>query len=168
MFSMRFKILFISTLLFTSCIAHKKESSVGDFELATAMQQQPLSPEESKAMLKDIGKNWLYGQGIGHTTLQVGGIILYPPYAFFVLGNGILNIAGYESLGIGTLLPEKPREKWYEFYDTATSGPGRFAAAIAGNEFVTTKRAAATLKSYIKQKPVKTKAYQPVSTSVEY
>ena len=155
-------------LSFPSCVTHKKEAGVGDFELASAMQQQPLTPEESKAMLKDIGKNWFYGQGLGHTALQIGGIIIYPPYAFFVLGNGILNIAGYESIGIGTLLPEKPREKWYEFYDTATSGPGRFTASIAGEEFVTKERAATTLKSYIKQKPVKTKAYQPVPTDVEY
>ena len=99
--------------------------------------QKPLTPEQSQELLGEVGNNWLYGQGVGETTLMVGTSIVFPPYAIWVLGNAALDVSGYEPLRISDALPEEQGKVWKETYDSVTSGPGRVSASIAGEEFRT-------------------------------
>lgn len=105
---------------------------------ALDFMKRPLTPEENQELTSEVGSNWLYGQGFGETAVAVGGIVLFPPYALYVLGNGALSLSGYEPLYVTNLLPEKPREEYNNVYSGVTSGPGRLSAAIAGEEYRTT------------------------------
>ena len=100
-----------------------------------------MSPEQSREVLSEAGRNWLYGNGVGQAAVTAGTIAAFPPYAVYVVGNSILSLSGYEELRITDALPESGRREWDEVYDGVTSGPGRFAAAVSGEEFRTPERA---------------------------
>ena len=130
--------LCLSGLYLTGCSLLKEKKDDGDLPInAKTLGDKPLPPEKTKELLKSTGESWLYGQGIGNTAITVGGVVLFPPYLVVVLGNGILNVAGYESIGVSSFLPEPAAESWRTSYDNVASGPGRFAAAIAGREYQT-------------------------------
>lgn len=97
--------------------------------------KRPLTPNETNELAGEVGGNWLYGQGFGEAVTAVGGVVLFPPYAIYLLGNGIISLSGYEPLYVTNLLPEEPRDGYNQFYDTVTSGPGRLSAGIAGEEY---------------------------------
>lgn len=99
--------------------------------------KRPITKEESGKLANEAGSNWLYGQGFGESVVALGGIILFPPYALYVLGNGAVSLSGYEPLYVTNLLPDKAKAGYNEFYDGVTSGPGRFSAAVAGEEYRT-------------------------------
>ena len=111
---------------------------------------QPLSPEDTKGLLKDAAGNWFYGHGVGNTMVQAGTVAAFPPYLLVVLGNAALSLGGYEPVGISTILPPERREGWLSFYDEVTSGPGRLTAAVAGKEFITRERAKERLQQHLK------------------
>ena len=94
------------------------------------------SPEELKAELNNYGRRWLYGHGMGQTITNVGGIVIFPPYAIYLVGNAIVSLAGYEPLHVTELLPEKACLGYNSFYDNVTAIPGRISAEIAGEEFI--------------------------------
>lgn len=142
-------ILLCSAFLF-SCSVLKKKSDDNDVKLAKAMQENPLTPEESKELMKDMAGNWFYGHGVGSSMLQVGTIVVFPPYALVAVGNAALNVMGYESIGVGTVLPEDGKKEWDSMYDSVTAGPGRLTSAIAGKEFVTRDIEGETLARYVK------------------
>ena len=119
----------------------------------TAVVKQPLSPEETKALLKDAAGNWFYGQGVGDTMVQVGTIAVFPPYAILLISNAALSIGGYEPLGVSKVLPEEGKNTWDSFYNGLTSAPGRFTAAVAGREFITPKQAQQRVKQHLPQVP---------------
>jgi len=95
----------------------------------------PPTPEQAKAQLNELGRNWLYGPGIGRTVANVGTVVVFPPYVFYLLGNAGLALAGFEPLYITDILPDAPKEQVLAVYDSVTSVPGRTAAAIAGEEY---------------------------------
>ncbi len=99
--------------------------------------KRPLTPEESNELAGEVGGNWLYGQGFGEALVSIGGIVLFPPYAIYLLGNGAISLSGYEPLYVTNLLPEAPRDGYNQFYDTVTSGPGRLSASFARKEYRT-------------------------------
>ena len=105
--------------------------------------------------MSDVAGNWFYGQGLGSSALTVGTIVVFPPYAVLALGNVILNLSGYESIGVSTVLPEEEKKSWNSFYDSVTSGPGRFTSAVAGREFVTNDMAKQKMASYLERTEVK-------------
>lgn len=78
---------------------------------------------------------WFYGQGLGVTTLNIGTIVVFPPYALYLLGNAGLQLAGYDPLYLTDALPEEPRQDVMKIYDTVTSAPGQITSTIAGAEF---------------------------------
>lgn len=115
-----------------------------------SLAKRPLPPEESKELLADLGKNWLYGNGLGGTALNVGMIVTFPPYAIYVVGNACLSMAGYKEIGLGSVLPDRGREAWEDLYDGVTSGPGRFTSAIAGEEYRSRELARIKLDRYLR------------------
>lgn len=102
-----------------------------------ALKGKQLSPEQSEEVLGQVGSNWLYGQGVGETAMNIGGVILFPPYAVYLIGNAALSLSGYEPLSVADALPEKEGEAYREAFDSVAAGPGRFAAAVAGKEYRT-------------------------------
>ena len=113
-----------------------KKKAEPDPALAAATGK-PLPPEKSEEVLNQMGENFIYGQGVGETAMNVGGVILFPPYAIYLLGNAALSLSGYEPLSVSDALPEEEGKAYREAYDSVTSGPGRVAAAVAGKEFRT-------------------------------
>jgi len=90
---------------------------------------------ESDEQLKQYGRRWLYGGGMGRTMTNVGTVVAFPPYALYLVGNAGLSLAGYEQLSITSLVPEPARDYILGAYNGITSLPGRLAAFIAGEEF---------------------------------
>jgi len=90
---------------------------------------------DTTAPLRTYGRHWLYGQGVGRTIVNVGTVVLFPPYALYLLGNAGLALAGYEPLYVTSALPEPARDYTLAVYDGITSVPGRITARIAGEEF---------------------------------
>ncbi len=103
-------------------------------DLATGKARPP-SQEEFGQQLGQATRKWFYGGGIGRTELNIGAIILFPPYILYLLGNASLALAGYEPLYITNLLPEVPRGYVLFVYNGVTFVPGRLNALVAGEEF---------------------------------
>ena len=97
--------------------------------------KRPLTPQESEQLAGEVGGNFLYGQGFGEALISLGGIILWPPYALYALGNAGISLAGYQPLYVTNLLPEPVKSSYDTGYDVVSSGPGRFSAAIGKEEF---------------------------------
>lgn len=140
-------IVFLSLLL-TSCGALKKRQGPDQTDLVT----KPLTQEERKEVLSQVGGNWFYGSGIGETALTIGTVAAFPPYAAIVLGNALLSFAGYEPLKFSDALPEGERESWSNTYDGIVSGPGRLTAAVAGEEYRTRERVESEFKEFLKDR----------------
>jgi len=113
---------------------------------------KPLTKEQSDELLNQTGKNWLYGQAFGETILNIGGIILFPPYAAYVLTNAGLNLSGYESLKFSSLLPEPSQKKWEKGYDGITSIPGHTSALLADEKFRDKNRARMSIERVLETK----------------
>lgn len=93
------------------------------------------TPEEAQEILQDAWYSWIYGQGVGRTALNVGTVVLFPPYALYLLGNAGLQFAGYEPLYVTDALPEQSRKVVLSGVDEITSVPGRLNAAVFREEF---------------------------------
>lgn len=130
-FRFTFQVIMVISVSACSLLKEKKEPQI-DFQTAV---EKPLPPEKTEELLEEVGSNWFYGQGLGETALTAGTIIVFPPYAIYVLGNGILSLSGYEEIRVTDALPDQEKEQWNSAYNTVTSGPGRLTAAIAGKEF---------------------------------
>ena len=96
---------------------------------------KPMSSEQAKEVLGTVGGNFAYGSGLGDAALSVGTVVLFPPYALYLLGNAVLSVSGYEPVTIASLLPQEDGKQWSKTYDTVVSGPGRVVAAMAGHEY---------------------------------
>lgn len=96
---------------------------------------KPIPPEQAKEILSEIGGNYAYGPGLGDTAVNVGTVVVFPPYAVYLLGNAILSISGYEPVTLSSILPEEDGKQWSETYDELVSGPGKMVAAMAGREY---------------------------------
>ena len=99
----------------------------------------PPTPEEANRKLAQFGHDWFYGGGFGRTALNVGTVVLFPPYAIYLVGNACLQLADREPLYITDALPDAPREGVLKIYNEFTSVPGRIAAGVGGEEFVESK-----------------------------
>jgi hypothetical protein len=96
---------------------------------------KPMSNEQAKEALSEIGGNFAYGPGLGDAALQVGTAVVFPPYALYLLSNAVLSLSGYEPVTVASLLPEQQGKAWSRTYDSAVSGPGKVVAAMAGHEY---------------------------------
>ena len=127
-----------------------REKEQPDLLTPTAIGANPLSPDQAQELLGEVGDNWLYGQGIGDTAVNLGAVVAFPPYALMLIGNAALSVSGYEPLALSDTLPEQPRAMWRQTYDQVTSVPGRAAASAAGTEFRTPEVAEKRLERYLK------------------
>ncbi len=139
----------IASLSLSACgIIKEKQEPSPDVAVLT---EKPLPPEQAEKLLEAVGGNWFYGQGLGDAALTVGGIVLFPPYGLFVLGNAVLDVSGYEPVRISDALPDEQAEGYREAYDAVTGVPGRVTAAVAGTEFRTRERAKADIQAILKE-----------------
>lgn len=111
------------------------------------LESPPSIKEISKAVkndtandqLKGVGEWWLFGPGLGHSILNIGTAVLFPPYALYLLGNAGLALAGEEPIRIVNILPEGgPREAVNNTLDGICSVPGRITSGIAQRPYVET------------------------------
>lgn len=102
--------------------------------LARGEEKAP-RPDEAGEQLQLAGRNWLYGNGFGKTVINVGTVVLFPPYALYLLGNAGLALAGYETLSISDALPDRERGYVQKAYNGITSVPGRLSAVLANEEY---------------------------------
>lgn len=110
-----------------------------------------LSPQQTREVMGEVGGNWLYGEGVGETALAAGTVAAFPPYAAVLLGNAVLSLSGYEPIWLSDALPAEEKEQWNEIYDTVGAAPGRFNAAVAGEEFRTREVVNERYKRLLKQ-----------------
>jgi hypothetical protein len=132
-----------------SLLTPKNEPSV-DIQTLSA---GPLTPEQTEELLNRTGENWLYGQGFGETAVNAATAITFPPYAIYLLGNGLLNLSGYEPFEITAALPEEPRAMWGSAFEAVTSIPGNAAASLAGREFIDREEGVLRLKEVLATPP---------------
>ena len=85
--------------------------------------------------LDEFANSWAYGEGLGHTTLNISGAIIFPPYTLFVLTNALIQASGGQALGLSRVLDEDKRSTWERIYAGIVGVPGRLSAAIAGKEY---------------------------------
>jgi hypothetical protein len=96
---------------------------------------KPMSNDQAKAVLGEVGSNFAYGPGLGDAAVNLGAVIVFPPYILYLLGNTALSLSGYEPVTVSSMLPEEQGKAWSNGYDTVVSGPGRVVAATAGREY---------------------------------
>ena len=103
-------------------------------EVAEASAKPP-DQAELEGDLGEVTKDFAYGPGLGRASLNVATVILFPPYAIYLVGNALLSLGGYDQLHVTDALPEKGRDAVLSVYDGVTSVPGRLTAGIANEEF---------------------------------
>ncbi len=96
--------------------------------------ESPPSPEEVSERLSNAAEGWFYGPGLGTAMLNVGIVVLFPPYILYLVGNAGLSLAGYEPLYPSDTLPGGAREEVLDAYNSVVSVPGDITSAIAGRE----------------------------------
>lgn len=82
--------------------------------------------------------------------LNVGTVVLFPPYALYLLGNAGVAFAGYEPLYVTDALPEPAKKEVLGLYNGVTGVPGRLNALVAGERYV---QGAATNRSGVAAPP---------------
>ncbi len=79
--------------------------------------------------------DWVFGGGLGRTALNIGTVVVFPPYAFYMLGNAGIALAGYDPLYVTDALPGPARDGVLGVYNEVTSLPGRINAAVLREHF---------------------------------
>ncbi len=105
-----------------------------------------IPPDKAKDVLNEVGGNFAYGPGLGDTAVSVGTVVVFPPYAIYLLGNAVLSLSGYEPVTVASMLPEESGKQWSDTYDHIVSGPGKVVAAVSGHEYRSREVADARLK----------------------
>ena len=90
---------------------------------------------DESAAFSDTFLDWIFGGGLGRTAVNIGTVIVFPPYAIYMFGNAGIALAGYDPLYVTDALPEKARTGVLSAYDEVTSLPGRMNAAVMRQKF---------------------------------
>ncbi len=122
----------VTTLVMGCGVIKEKPKSQVDEMSAVG---KPMSNDQAKAVLGEVGSNFAYGPGLGDAAVNLGAVVVFPPYILYLLGNTALSLSGYEPVTVSSLLPEEQGKAWSNGYDTVVSGPGRVVAATAGREY---------------------------------
>lgn len=109
-------------------------------QLARMSIEGKLSPQQSREVLDTVHETSVYGSTIGEVTLKIAGSILFPPYGIYLLSRSVGKVAGADVPEATAVLPADEKRTWDAWYDDIASGPGRLAAAIAGQEYRTKER----------------------------
>ncbi len=96
---------------------------------------KPNGQEELQSELDAYVNRWFYGPGLGQSTLNIGTVVLFPPYVLYLLGNAGLQLAGYEPVSVLSYVPGEPGDYVRASYDAITGVPGRTTSTIAGEDF---------------------------------
>jgi len=156
-FSSRFEaiILAIICILNAAACGVIKEKPKNENE-AIDFVGKPIPPEKAEEVLSEVGSNFVYGPSLGETAVNVGTVVLFPPYALYLVGNAILSLSGYEPVTVSGFLPEEEGKAWSNTFDDVVSGPGKVAAAIAGKEYRSRQLADARMEALLAdlRKPV--------------
>lgn len=96
---------------------------------------KPIPPQQAREILSELGSNFAHGPALGDTALNIGTVVLFPPYAVYLVGNALLSISGYEPITVSSILPEEDGKRWSNTYDQLVSGPGKVVAAMSGREY---------------------------------
>lgn len=110
---------------------------------------KPIPPDKAKQVLSEAGGNFAYGPGLGDAAVTVGTVVVFPPYALYLLGNAVLSLSGYEPVTVSSMLPEKQGKAWSNTYDSLVSGPGKVVAAVSGHEYRSREVGDAKMKAVI-------------------
>lgn len=129
---------FFSLVLLSGCSTAFKKKEPEPTILDTV--NNPVSNEEAEQMVSTGGKNWAFGHGMGDTVAKVATSIVFPPYLIYLVGNGAIELAGYNGAYVTDALPDPYRSQWNGLYDSVTSIPGRTVATLSGTEFRTQER----------------------------
>ena len=121
----------ISFVMGCGVIKEKPKSQVDEMSAVG----KPMSNDQAKAVLGEVGGNFAYGPGLGDAAVNLGAVIVFPPYILYLLGNTALSLSGYEPVTVSSMLPEEQGKAWSNGYDTVVSGPGRVVAATSGREY---------------------------------
>jgi hypothetical protein len=132
-----------------SCGVIKKKSSDETSDLV--LRSQDMSPETADKLLSEVGGNFAYGPGLGDAAVSIGTVVVFPPFAVYLLGNAVLSLSGYEPVTVSSLLPEKDGKQWSETYDTVVSAPGKMVAAMAGHEYRSREVAAERIRAVLQR-----------------
>ena len=154
-----FIIALIFPLLMSGCSMLKERPKTENDEFSIIGKEIP--PKEAKKVLHEVGQNFAYGPGLGDTVLNVGAVVIFPPYAIYLIGNAALSLSGYEPITVSSVLPEKDGKVWSESYDRMVSGPGKVAAAMAGHEYRSRQVAEERMQTVLKNIKV-----EPASVAV--
>jgi hypothetical protein len=112
-------------------IKRKPADATDEFSLAG----KTIPPEKANELLSEVGGNFAYGPGLGDAAVTVGTVVLFPPYAVYLIGNAALSLSGYEPVTVSSLLPAAEGKQWSDTYDSVVSVPGKVVAAMAGHEY---------------------------------
>lgn len=141
---------FVSAVFVLSGCGIIKEKPPAEVDSVSAVSQ-PMSSEKAKAVLGEVGSNFVYGPGLGDATVNLGAVIVFPPYLVYLLGNTVLSLSGYQPVTVSSVLPDDAGKAWSNGYDTVVSGPGRFVAATAGREYRSQEVADERLRTILAQ-----------------
>ena len=141
----------------TGCGIIRKKAEPSADEMAIV--GKPIPPEKAKEILNEVGSNFVYGPGLGEAAVNVGTIVVFPPYALYLVGNAILSFSGYEPVTVSSFLPDESGKKWSGAVDQVMSGPGRLVAAVAGKESRSREVSAAKMRSLVQS--ISAASYKP-------
>jgi hypothetical protein len=145
----RLQLLLLAIFSLVGCGVLKEKKSEGVPPFRIEQNDNKLSEEQAGELISEVGGNWLYGPGLGQTALNVGTMVVFPPYAIYIIGNSVLSLSGYEPFYVSELLPEEEKEDFNSVYDEITGAPGRVTAAIAGKEYRSKEVASERFKTII-------------------
>ncbi len=133
-------------------IIHKKPEASAD-EMALVGRSIP--PEQAGEILDELGSNFVYGPALGETAVNLGTVVMFPPYALYLVGNALLSFSGYEPVTVSSLLPDEEGKQWSDAVDWVFSGPGQFVAAVAGRESRSREVAEAKVRTILESLPAR-------------
>ncbi len=148
--------LFFSTLLTlvsatSACGVIREKPPEQPDQFSVVGKEMP--PEQAKQVLNEVGGNFAYGPGLGDTAVNVGTVVVFPPYAIYLLSNAVLSLSGYEPVTVASMLPDESGKQWSDTYDHIVSGPGKVVAAVSGHEYRTREVADARLRRALEAPP---------------
>jgi hypothetical protein len=144
--------------LFWQCacgVIRKKEES--SFLPIKEILSTPLSPEEHNELLQETSRNIFYGETLGRAAVAAGATIIFPPAAIYWFSNLALDLAGYETIGPASFMPEEAGKEAESLYLAIVSLPGKIVATAAGQNFRDQKSADQKIKNIFENSLAKTK-----------
>lgn len=128
--------LAIFCLSLTSCsyLLKPKNSKVKISEVKLALSKA--TEKDYEEIVSVASDSLFYGEGLGEAAINVGATVAFPPYAIYLLGNTVLDLAGYEKVGVSTFLSNESKQKWKKAYSGVVGIPGSITAVVSSKEFV--------------------------------